>query len=305
MEKKEPIFIIGSGRSGTTIMAKCLGCHPDLLFIDEPRFINHLLLPAIDGKLNRKTFVEQLNIYSNGTGKEPMKFLRRLEEYYGEHLTHQNLSVIKQRVINGSLKIFDKRDSLVKPEQNELVRNFIDELTALTTDLLGGRQWLIKQPDLSEHLFWLNSVFPNARFVHVFRNPFDVLHSRVQRGFQPDFMSAMQVWYKRTRAIVEFQQYSKKVMTVLFEKFVENPVTILNDISNYAGLSRYSWTDTANQHVKYSSANIGRGQLKFTKSQIYQIKNAWRNISSYGDYGFNDDFHDDHTEWYSIASFKA
>jgi|SRR5271165_775680 len=52
----DPYFIVGSGRSGTTVIAACLGQHPELLMIDEPRFLSDILLPAAAGRLGFAEF---------------------------------------------------------------------------------------------------------------------------------------------------------------------------------------------------------------------------------------------------------
>ncbi len=187
----DPVFIIGSGRSGTTLLGRCLGEHCSMLFIDEPRFINHILYLAIDDKLDQSSFSKRLRVSDDGSGKEPMKFLRRMREHYGYLLDNQKMSTIETEIIERCLFFYSELPQLNRIQRLQEVRSIIHTLSELTTSMLGGTRWLIKQPDLSEDLDRLLETFPDARFIHIMRNPFDVLHSRLRRGFQKDFDSAL------------------------------------------------------------------------------------------------------------------
>ena len=83
----DPMFIIGSGRSGTTLTARCLGAHPEFLFIDEPRFLNDILLPAAADQLTEREFKRRLQLQAEGSGKAPMKCTRLLTARKSEPLT--------------------------------------------------------------------------------------------------------------------------------------------------------------------------------------------------------------------------
>ena len=43
-----PVFVLGTGRSGTTILGKVLGMHRDLLFLNEPKALWHTACPVDD-----------------------------------------------------------------------------------------------------------------------------------------------------------------------------------------------------------------------------------------------------------------
>jgi sulfotransferase family protein len=43
-----PVFVLGTGRSGTTILGKVLGMHRDLLFLNEPKALWHSACPLDD-----------------------------------------------------------------------------------------------------------------------------------------------------------------------------------------------------------------------------------------------------------------
>jgi hypothetical protein len=43
-----PVFLIGCGRSGTTVIAKILSAHPDVVFLNEPRTLWLQVFPQFD-----------------------------------------------------------------------------------------------------------------------------------------------------------------------------------------------------------------------------------------------------------------
>lgn len=43
-----PVFIVGCGRSGTTILGRCLGQHPAVTYLNEPRYLWELHFPQTD-----------------------------------------------------------------------------------------------------------------------------------------------------------------------------------------------------------------------------------------------------------------
>lgn len=49
----------------------------------------------------------------------------------------------------------------------------------------GKPRWGDKSPAYVGHLDWLVELFPNAQFVHIFRNPLDQIHSFTDGGRQP------------------------------------------------------------------------------------------------------------------------
>lgn len=129
-----PHFIIGCGRSGTTVIAKILSAHPDLCFLNEPRSLWMQIFPNFD-------------VWSAQAQKR-----------------------------KGRLKMKKNADI------NEAKQ--IKELLYSVTDMLGKTALLEKTPENTFRLGWLDSLFPNCKFIMVKRNPIQTARS-ISR-FQPD-----------------------------------------------------------------------------------------------------------------------
>lgn len=127
-------FLIGCGRSGTTILAKILSAHPDICFLNEPRNLWLQVFPNFD-------------VWS-----------------------------VKASSRAGRLKM-DKNEGLAESKQ-------ITSLMYSVTEMLGKSVLIEKSPENTFRLEWLNSLFPECKFIMIKRNPIQTARS-ISR-FQPD-----------------------------------------------------------------------------------------------------------------------
>jgi hypothetical protein len=249
--------------------------------MDEPRFINHLLLPAAYDQLGADEFGSRLGVSSDGTGKEPMKLLRRIDEHYGAALSERARCELR-RDITKECQRFYRGLALIDPRRRHgEIRRTVARIAQLTLARLGGARWLVKQPDLSDHLEDLVAVFPNAHFVHVMRHPADVLASRVDRGYQPSFESAFAVWYSRLKRISQFARaYPGRLANVCFESLVWHTSETLEALWPQLGLSPHEAHESARDCIRLGDAHIGRGRGRFSREQARRIIAAVEEIDS-------------------------
>jgi hypothetical protein len=263
----EPHFVIGSGRSGTTVVASAMGKHPAFRLIDEPRFLAAILLPAAAGALSEEEFRRRVATTGDGSGKEPMKFLRRMEEHYGPQLGADGLVELR-RETEGIMERF-WRSSRGASEIRDTVRAMIRWVNAR----LGSRRWLIKEPGLSAHAETLAMLFPEARFIHVHRNVEDVLSSRVEQGFQPSLEAALDVWAVRVASIAGLARLAPdRVFHCRFESFVAEPAKTLRALSEFLGheVSDEAVGQSA-RLVRAADAHVGRARNAFDATQLRLI----------------------------------
>lgn len=273
MSAADPVFVVGSGRSGTTIAARCLGAHPELLFIDEPRFLSDILLPAAAGRLTGAEFERRLAVEGDGSGKEPMKFLRRLGEHYGERLGAAGVAELRAATLAACRAWWGRLPGLGDEQRRASIRALVLELASLTGNRLGGRRWLVKQPDLSTQLAPLRAIFPGARFLHLERRAEDVVASRLDGGFQTAFADAVEVWASRLEAVLAFAREAPgEVLHVGFEELVGRPLDSLRRMLAFLGLPLVPEVVAAAAVVRPAAANIGRGARRFTPAEQSSIR---------------------------------
>lgn len=168
MNSESPIFIVGSGRSGTTILYNLLSLHPNLAWFSNytdrfPRFpelaiIHKLLdLPWIGEKFKRNIVeqdargfsiipTEAGNIYHNYCGFEHSK--KSTEEDLDERQAQKFKTAIKKHL-----------------------------------KMTGKERFLNKQTANTQRIELINSIFPDATYLHLIRDGRAVTRSLLNVNF--------------------------------------------------------------------------------------------------------------------------
>ena len=90
---KKPIFIIGTGRSGTTILGMVLSMHRDVGYLNEPKAIWHLIHPKEDVI---GSYSKEEGIYRLTSADATDEMCRRAEKLFGAYLT----TTFSQRLVD-------------------------------------------------------------------------------------------------------------------------------------------------------------------------------------------------------------
>jgi hypothetical protein len=162
----EPFFIVGSARSGTTLLRMLFNAHPDIAVHPESRFIVELR-PDHDP-------VEVESFLAGLTGHGRFA--------YWEISTDQIRKEIGDR-------------------SSVSYREAIEAVYRAYARAQGKSRWGDKTPRYVEHVEFLASLWPGARFVHVVRDGRDVALSYGDLPFGPKTVAkAAQLWAARVSA---------------------------------------------------------------------------------------------------------
>ena len=193
----KPIFIVGSGRSGSTILTWCLGQHPNILPQEESDWLGPFAIDAAVG-------------YERGTargewGQLSANFIQRDEllSCLGEAINWLILSH-RGQFENAALR---ERAGRYPPAFN--VSRSGDEPKS---------RWVDGTPEYSFYICGLRKLFPEARFVHLVRDVTEVVRSLL--NFYPggvrlvaNEQSAYERWSRAVSACVEAEEaYGPRVV---------------------------------------------------------------------------------------------
>jgi hypothetical protein len=229
-----PFFIIGCGRSGTTILGRALSKHPAVTYLNEPRSIWTSCFPESD--------------------------------IWTEHAAARC----------GKL-VFSKSDA-TGPKAAELKRLF--HLETIRT----GRPVLVeKLPINSFRIAFLHALFPEARFVHIFRNGLEVARSiekladkkwfgfndykwnllaaharsRAETAQLPaacdtDYERGLLEWRLATEAVRKFADTMPALIfhEILYDELIADPIAALRKVMTFMGL------DISGEVENFARANI-------------------------------------------------
>ena len=155
-------FVVGVGRSGTTLLRLMLDAHPDLAIPPETHFIPEAARAHKRALNPRRAFLKTLTSH-------PM---------WNDHDIDADL--LRQKI--SALKPFDLSEAL---------RAFYQ--------LYAGRhakpRWGDKTPLYVRHMRLIQSLLPEARFVHIIRDGRDVALSHKGLWFGPDSIEEAARWW--------------------------------------------------------------------------------------------------------------
>ncbi len=260
-----PIFVGGTGRSGTTILGRLLGRHPNYTVIPvEARF--HCSPDGLPGVLLGSVTADQ--------------FARRmLEEWYHPPGRQEKLAAFVQRdMLEAALRRFQTR-----AEEDPLAAG-----RELMQELFGGyareqerRGWVEMTPI---NAMWgaphLARMFPELRFVNVTRDGRDVASSLLSVGWASDPLQALNWWEERMlRGHEQCRTLpAASLLTVRFERLlVEDREGGLQEL-----LTFMQWEEEASlrrfftRRMTVGDAHVGRWKSHFAGDERNLLESAYQ-----------------------------
>ena len=204
-----PIFIVGSPRSGTTLMRYCLNQHSNI-------FIPHETLFFAKVYGNRRLYPE-----------------RSLAKYYTQlldHLFYYGFSASSE---------FSKADFSQLKHQLLLkvkaeVTTYQDFASTVFTELArqqGKTRWGEKTPG---HVFYLSEIFelfPDAKVINMQRSPKNVISSFLKSSHvSNDFLGALAKYKMSIKAANKWKQ---SILTIQYENLTHAPEEALCQVCEY------------------------------------------------------------------------
>jgi hypothetical protein len=223
-EINKPIFVVGSPRSGTSILAWCLGHHPNIFPVPESNWMGNFAANlAVAHQIgSARGGLSMLSAMDIRDDEFFAAFGRSINELVVEHRRH--LEINRENSNNPS-----------KVNQRWL--------EAISMAAGPKTRWVDGTPEYSLHICGLRKLFPEARFVHVFRDVHAVVCSMVTfhrtTGIQlvANEEDAYKYWLRTVRACLKAEEaYSPHVVYRLrYTALVGNPESALRSLLDFLG----------------------------------------------------------------------
>lgn len=218
-----PIFIVGSPRSGTSILTWCLGQHPNILMQPESDWIGRF---AIEAAISHQI----------GSARGELSQLSALG------VTQEEFFVAFGNTINDLLLShraqFEKRSRDVAGFTPAQVHPAL-QVTRSISD--PKRRWVDGTPEYSFHICGLRKFFPQARFVHLARDVVSVVNSML--NFRPTGggalvsgeQAAYDYWLRAVRHCLQAEHaYGSGIVHRLrYSELVDNPESALRAVLEF------------------------------------------------------------------------
>jgi hypothetical protein len=203
-------FVVGVGRSGTTLVRAILDTHPDMAIPGESHFI--------------PVMVKEGRRYEAPSGFRQDRFLEDLTR----HQRFRRWGLPEERV-RSSFSL-DPPISLAAA---------IRRVYALVAEGRGKARYGDKTPAYVHHISSLAALFPEARFVHLVRDGRDVALSRLDHPTMSSSLSDLAVLWKRG---VEKGRRTggrlgpERYLEIRYEDLVKDPEGVARALCGFIGL---------------------------------------------------------------------
>lgn len=241
----EPLFIIGHWRSGTTHLHNLLGCCPDFGIITplasglpwELLTIATWLRPYLERTLPEDRGVDRVAVTAQSPQEDeiPLANMQLLSVFHALYFPKE----FQKRFDEGVLF-----EGVSQEDVDEWKRRTLYFFRKITRHQ-AGRQPLIKNPVYTARIPVLLEIWPKARFIHIYRDPYVVFQSTVHyfNKLLPEL--ALQrfdhlnvdelVLHNYPRVMQRFDEAAacldeNQLMHVRFEDLERSPVPIIEDI---------------------------------------------------------------------------
>ena len=285
--KKDPIFIIGHWRSGTTYLHNVLSLDPQFGYCTT----FHATLPGVflGSEQTLKPILEASIPETRPMDNAAMgPDLPQEEEYAIANISpygyYNGWCFPKHMKTYNSFVTLDMVSPAIRNEWKETYDYFLKKLTLYR----NGKQLLLKNPAHTARLNILKEMYPQAKFIHIYRNPYDVFYSmkkfmsivlprycvqappsmREMEDFILDMYAALYKEYFEQRK----QFTSEQLIEIPYEQFITHPLPLLKDIYQNLSLSSFDTVQSKFQEYILSQKDFKTSTYTMdqkTKERIY------------------------------------
>lgn len=263
--KCEIFFIIGTGRSGTTLMAQILNAHSKICVPTE-------LQIAFEYNNNGERLAE---IFSSGKNL-----------YFG---AEDYIKLVQERCPHNLLEYFDYHTFFRGYHYpvlslDELLHDFYSSITYSRGKTIFAEQ----TPWYGQNIKLMNNLFPTARFIHMLRDGRDVAISYARTPWwHKDVNLNLERWARETSKIEEdgLRILKNRLLTIRYEDFILEPERITRTVCNFLNVPFEGNMLNPAFHIDYGQ--FSRHAVNEISSPAYQKwrkekKNAFFSDNIYG-----------------------
>jgi protein-tyrosine sulfotransferase len=260
-----PFFIVGSGRSGTTLLRSILQEHPALN-----------IPPETMGRL--PNMIKKYFRYGGADWEDLVTIcLAEFQSFDTFSFWQTDLEPVQQQ-----LRQLPKNERSLDRIIHDIYRAHGGSHKP------GATRWGDKSPFNTLRLSWLDRVFPDAQYIEIIRDGRDVARSYRQADLMPDLASGAQRWEQSIRAVTRFKRKAgNRVHSLRYENLVADPESEIRKVCNFLNLDYRSSMitardselgDTSLEHMQnvtqpISEASIGKWKETLTAEELKRLQN--------------------------------
>jgi hypothetical protein len=218
----KPIFVVGSPRSGTSILTWCLGHHPNIFPVPESNWMGDFA-------------VNVAIAYGIGAARHYYSILSAMD------ISNDELFPAFGRSIN-DLILRHRTDLERKRYANRIALKLEPRWIEAASTAAGPKtRWVDGTPEYSLHICGLRKLFPDAVFIHIFRDVASVVRSMLNfhRVASTQLVrneeEAYRYWLRTVRACVKAEQaYGPNVVRrIRYRDLIDSPESTMHSLLDF------------------------------------------------------------------------
>ncbi len=288
--KEDPVFIVGHWRSGTTYLHHLMSQDKRFSYVSSYQAAVPELFLA-DTPSTRSIVAENL------PQKRPMDNIElSLQKPEEEEVLMANTSPYSfihtfsfpkkaRQIFNNSILFQD----LTEKELRSWSEAYLRAIKIACIGMQAARP-LLKSPGNTARIRLLLKLFPNAKFVHIYRNPYTVFTSTVYA-----YLKLMEVWQFQDISLAEVEEnvlyaYEKvmqrffedkslilpsNLIEIRYESFEQDQLNTLEEIYAHLGLSNFNdWKHQFKEYID-SCAQYQKNDYALDADVVTKIRSRW------------------------------
>lgn len=239
------VFIVGMPRSGTKLLRDLLSQHSKVaIFPNESHFIPYLA----------RKFHSFGDITREGN-------FRRIYQEFADTTFYSRISAKGVHI---------RYDDLLRRLNGSSYRSFLEAMFDCYREISGKKIVGDKTPAYITQIPLLSNLFPNAKFIHIYRDPRDYAIS-IHNAWGKNRLRAVQRWKDQIRKLVhDVNDHGVLYHSLTYEQLVSDTESALSDVCSYLSID----VESAMLALKAPAENLGdaRGQSQILSDNF----NKWR-----------------------------
>lgn len=289
--EQDPVFVIGNYRTGTTYLITMLSKDPargytsNLLAYSFSMYfsIPGLARRVVDASLPDQRPMDNVPLSSDEPTEEEycVGTFSKYAYYHGMVFPRRFRDLARYHSFEGL------------PEDARRWKRDYDYVLRALTHLAGGRQLFLKNPAIAFRIEQVLELYPNAKFIHTYRNPYTLYASNLKyyRKVVPlytlqTFTDAMlqeevlalyethMASYERTKSRIP----PGNLLEVKYEDFVKDPMPVMEQI--YGQFQLEGWEGAQGEFQRHFDAQrtYKANEFQLSDSVIRAVNERWDGI---------------------------
>src|SRR5438132_2740927 len=244
-EVNYPIFVVGSPRSGTSVLTWCLGQHPNIVALPESSWMGDVAIDlAIRYQIGAARGIRSvLTMCHNQVVEFFASFGQTINDLI---VTHRKDLERKRRVLSSA--------GAYRPPSPSKISHSKSQPRA---------RWVDGTPEYSFYICGLRKLFPKARFIHIVRDVPSVVRSMLNfhriagNRLVANEEEAYDYWLRTVSACLKAEQaYGPRVVLRLrYSQLVDSPETAMRSVLKFVG-ERYVTASLKPLQARINSSKV-------------------------------------------------